>query len=181
MVWSSSLFIPQLFADPACFCIHPNLCPKILYQLVLPIYFWMCDLPLDHDQCTTACTLRKDWFPIFQKQTIANSSSARSGNLCPTSCPMLGFCLAWVCTGPVHAVRVTVSPYVQLSCSVQKIVFPQSHFLLLALTRFLHLPLQMRCSSLLFSATCPIVGLCVNHHLLLKVASQMKADRYTNL
>lgn len=50
---------------------------------------------------------------------------------------MLGFCLVWSCSCLVHAVVAPVTPYMQLSCCIQKTQFHLSYALPLALTIFL--------------------------------------------
>lgn len=57
---------------------------------------------------------------------------------------MLGFALAWTCTGSVHAVDTSVSSYVQLRSCVQMTLFPYSYLLLLAL--ILSSPLPVFCN-----------------------------------
>lgn len=39
---------------------------------------------------------------------------------------VVGFSLAWTCTGFVYTVTITVSSYVQLSCCVQETASPLS-------------------------------------------------------
>lgn len=64
---------------------------------------WLCSLLLNSDWLTSGYTLQENWHSIFQKLTIANGYIARHG-LCAHPLSMMGFCLAWACTGFLHAV-----------------------------------------------------------------------------
>lgn len=101
-------------------------------------------------------------------------------------CPLLGFCLVCTLANLVHAMIVSLSLYVYHPCCVWKTLCPWGHLLPIVLTIFsllLHRSLNLKkgfnkdillrtqCSIASQSAHCPVVGLCVSHHLLQKEAS----------
>lgn len=58
---------------------------------------------------------------------MSNGCIAKGGTSCPPPHCMLRFCLAWAGTGLLPAASIAVSPFVQLSCYIQKTLFPFSH------------------------------------------------------
>lgn len=67
----------------------------------------------------------------------SNGCIVKGGTSCPPPHCMLRFCLAWAGTGLLPAASIAVSPFVQLSCYIQKTLFPFSHLPPSAFTIFL--------------------------------------------
>ena len=82
---------------------------------------------------TKCYTVRENQHALFQQLLRADSSSDRAD----TSCSPPLFMLYFICFDSVHVITNAVSSYVQLPCCVQKIQFPCSHPLSLALRLFL--------------------------------------------
>lgn len=80
------------------------------------IYSWVCGLPPEPGQPTQGCALKGHWLSSCQQLLITISSSVGRWHFVPTSVFRLGFGLAWVCTGPVHATSTDVNSYAQLLC-----------------------------------------------------------------
>lgn len=114
---------------------------------------------------------------LSYKKAVVTSLFLRSGNLCLLPFSVLGFCLLWICVGLLHAVSLWVHVY--QSCFVQKMLFPWSNPISLALKIHLLPSLQRFLSlnrrylekithigwvlwSLSASVRCPVVGLWIN-------------------
>lgn len=107
--WSYSPSLPELFPDPLSFSIHPTLCSFLSFIFfknpLRPIYateifldVWS-NLPLKHDWLNQVLHSWRKRSLSLPKLTISNRAMGRGETVCFLS--MLGFCLAWACTG-VH-------------------------------------------------------------------------------
>lgn len=95
---------------------------------MLPIYAWVCNLPLECGRCT------RDHTP---KGHINHQHWVRWGGTLRSSPHMLGFDLAFTSPGLAHVVINTMSSYVQMPCRVLKTLFTCSCAAPLFLTLFL--------------------------------------------
>lgn len=68
------------------------------YQCMLPKYYWICGIPMEHEILTRSYTLRENCLSLFQQLTLTNNFTTRVGILCPFPLFVLRFGLAWVCT-----------------------------------------------------------------------------------
>lgn len=86
----------------------------------------------DHETCWTKVdviqfvSLEKVHFPFPSRHELQMASCCGVGFCAYTPFSMLGFCLAWVCTGLVHAIMVSGSCCVQLFY-LEEICFPWIH------------------------------------------------------
>jgi hypothetical protein len=135
--------LPKIFPNSLWPLLYPNNYVYVsIFQnkFVLLKYSWMHGLPMKSGQLTKCYTLPRvihlqNAVCLFHsvKLIITSNSMAWGSILCPTLLP-LGFGLAWDCTGFEHAIKNTVSSYVQLPCCVQKIMFHRSYSLLQDIT-----------------------------------------------
>lgn len=85
---------------------------------------------------STFLFLEKNYL-YFSSLQLPILQSLGFGPFCLTLLYLLGFVLAWTCTGLVHAVRTAISSFVQLPWCVQKTLFPCNCSLPMGLTLFL--------------------------------------------
>lgn len=83
---------------------YPTLCLKNkkmkreTHQFMLPKYYCVCGLPMEHEILTRGYTLREDRLSVFQQLALSNNFTTRVGTLCPSPLFLLRFGLASVCT-----------------------------------------------------------------------------------
>lgn len=113
---------------------------------------------------------KKQIFPSLQLRII-NSTSTRGGISCPTPLSTFRFCFTQICTGLLPAVLLPWVHMCNMSCCVPNKLSPCRYPLPLAYTSFHSVFVNDTWAGwtffcLLFSAFCPVIGLCVDHNLL---------------
>lgn len=90
---------------------YPTLyCPNVLGWMMF--HWYAVNLP--------EATLIKKLDSPSPQSYVTNNYLARNGASCPPPISMLGFVLAWVCTGLGHAFTTALCSHVQLPCSVRR-------------------------------------------------------------
>lgn len=187
-------YLPSLPNPPnfvlSCFLKYPS-------NPVCVAHIWICGLPLAYDQLSRSYTTKENRLPFPKQLSVGNSSLSSGGTLCPSFLSILEFWVAW----PLHKACVCCHNRFEFICeaavlysedtiSLYSSAISGSHTLPSPSSTMIPEPWEegYRCPtkgwsfwSLLFFAPWPIVGLCVDHHLLQIEASLMRGERCVNL
>lgn len=97
-------------------------------------------------QSTKHQTLKENRLSVSHQISVANRPSAMAVASCPPPQATMGFCLAWTCSGLMHASTRSRGSHMQLYSGIQMTLLPCVHLPLLDLTIFPRPLLQLSLS-----------------------------------